>query len=56
MKTTDYTITPVYQDDKGVFTSKVKTYQVTNSLRVTLKDTTRPGRSSTLRLMPVQTR
>jgi len=43
MKTTDYTITPVYQDDKGVFTSKVKTYQVTNSLRVTLKDTNQTG-------------
>jgi len=43
MKTTDYTITPVYQDDKGVFSSKVKTYQVTNTLRVTLKDTNQTG-------------
>lgn len=43
MKTTDYTITPVYNEDKGVFTSDVKTYQVTNTLRVTLKDTTLTG-------------
>jgi Uncharacterized conserved protein len=43
MKTTDYTITPVYQDDKGVLGSKVKTYQVTNTLRVTLKDTNQTG-------------
>ncbi|WP_292369758.1 SIMPL domain-containing protein [Methanoregula sp. UBA64] len=43
MKTTDYSITPVYQDDKGVFSSKVKTYQVTNTLRVTLKDTNQTG-------------
>ncbi|MFA5332105.1 MAG: SIMPL domain-containing protein [Methanoregula sp.] len=43
MKTTDYTITPVYNEDKGVFTSDVKTYQVTNTLRVTLKDTNQTG-------------
>ncbi|MEN6394922.1 MAG: SIMPL domain-containing protein [Methanoregula sp.] len=43
MKTTGYTITPVYQEDKGVFTNKVKTYQVTNTLRVTLKDTNQTG-------------
>lgn len=43
MKTTDYSITPVYQEDKGVFTTNVKTYQVTNTLRVTLKDTNQTG-------------
>ncbi|MFA6363012.1 SIMPL domain-containing protein [Methanoregula sp.] len=43
MKTTDYSITPVYQEDKGVFTNNVKTYQVTNTLRVTLKDTNQTG-------------
>ena len=44
MKTTDYTITPVYQDDTGgILSSKVKTYQVTNSLQVTLKDTNTTG-------------
>jgi uncharacterized protein YggE len=43
MKTTDYAITPVYQEDKGVFTTNVKTYQVTNTLRVTLTDTNQTG-------------
>mgnify|MGYP001269050853 CR=1 FL=1 len=43
MKTTDYSITPVYQEDKGVFSSTVKTYKVTNTLRITLKDTNLTG-------------
>ncbi|MDD1702806.1 MAG: SIMPL domain-containing protein [Methanoregula sp.] len=43
MKTTDYTITPVYKENNGVFTSDVKTYQVTNTLRVTLTDTNQTG-------------
>ncbi|MGA2161459.1 MAG: SIMPL domain-containing protein [Methanoregula sp.] len=39
MKTTGYSISPVYQqDNNGIFTSTIKTYQVTNTLQVTLKD------------------
>ncbi len=41
MKTMDYTITPVYQDNNGILSGTVKTYQVTNTLQVTLKDTNR---------------
>jgi uncharacterized protein YggE len=44
MKTTDYTITPVYQDNNnGILSSNVKTYQVTNTLQVTLNDTNMTG-------------
>ena len=44
MKTTDYTITPVYQDNtNGILSSNIKTYQVTNTLQVTLKDTNVTG-------------
>ncbi|MGB8220930.1 MAG: SIMPL domain-containing protein, partial [Methanoregula sp.] len=44
MKTTDYTITPVYQDNNnGILSSNIKTYQVTNALQVTLKDTNVTG-------------
>jgi uncharacterized protein YggE len=43
MKTTDYTITPVYQDNNGILSGTVKTYQVTNTLQVTLKDTNVTG-------------
>ncbi|MFZ1896544.1 SIMPL domain-containing protein [Methanoregula sp.] len=44
MKTTDYSITPVYQtDNNGVFSNTIKTYQVTNALQVTLRDTNTTG-------------
>jgi uncharacterized protein len=44
MKTTAYTITPVYQDNNnGILSSNIKTYQVTNALQVTLKDTNITG-------------
>jgi len=44
MKTTDYTITPVYQDNNnGILSSNIKTYQVTNTLQVTLRDTNVTG-------------
>jgi uncharacterized protein YggE len=44
MKTTDYTITPVYQDNNnGILSSNIKTYQVTNTLQVTLRDTNATG-------------
>jgi hypothetical protein len=44
MKTTDYSITPVYQDDSNaILSGKITTYQVTNTLKVTLKDTNVTG-------------
>ena len=43
MKTTDYTISPVYQDNNGILSGTIKTYQVTNTLQVTLKDTNVTG-------------
>jgi len=43
MKTTGYTIYPVYQDSSNPLTSKVQTYQVTNTLQVTLTDVTKSG-------------
>jgi hypothetical protein len=44
MKTTDYSITPVYQtDNNGVFSNTIRTYQVTNALQVTLRDTNTTG-------------
>jgi len=43
LKTTGYSIYPVYEDTKVPFGQKVKYYRVTNSLQVTLKDITRTG-------------
>ena len=44
MKTTGYTIYPVYPDNSGgLLSQKVQTYQVTNTLQVTLNDVTRAG-------------
>ena len=58
MKTTDYSITPVYQtDNNGVFSNTIKTYQVTNALQVTLKDTNTTGQViDTAVLLQEQTR
>ena len=43
MKTTGYTIYPMYQDPSNPLTSKVQTYQVTNTLQVTLTDVSQSG-------------
>ena len=43
MQTTGYSIYPVYQDSTGLLDQKIKTYQVTNTLQVTLKDVTQTG-------------
>ena len=43
LKTTGYNIYPVYDDSKLSLTPKVKTYQVTNTLTVTLHDVSRTG-------------
>ena len=43
MKTTGYSIYPVYQDPTNPLGSKVKTYQVTNTLEVTLHDVNQTG-------------
>ncbi len=43
MKTTGYSIYPVYQDSTGLLNPKIKTYQVTNTLQVTLKDVNQTG-------------
>ena len=43
MKTTGYNIYPVYNDEKTPLGQKVKTYQVTNTLTVTLHDVSRAG-------------
>jgi hypothetical protein len=43
MKTTGYSIYPVYQDTTNPLGSKVKTYQVTNTLLVTLHDVNQTG-------------
>jgi uncharacterized protein YggE len=44
MKTTGYTITPVYQQDSnGILSDTIKSYQVTNTLLVTLNDTNITG-------------
>ncbi|MDI9632918.1 MAG: SIMPL domain-containing protein [Methanolinea sp.] len=43
LKTVGYSVVPVYDDSKGLFRPKVKYYQVTNSLQVTLRDVTRTG-------------
>jgi len=43
MKTTGYSISPVYQDPTNPLGSKVKTYQVTNIFQVTLHDVNQTG-------------
>jgi uncharacterized protein len=43
IKTTGYSIYPVYEDSSNLFTKKVKLYQVTNTLVVTARDITRAG-------------
>jgi uncharacterized protein YggE len=44
LKTTGYNINPVYDDSTGgILNQKVKTYQVTNTLTVTLHDVSRTG-------------
>jgi uncharacterized protein YggE len=43
LKTTGYNIYPVYEESKGLLTPKVKTYQVTNTLTVTLHDVSKTG-------------
>ena len=44
IKTTGYTITPVnQQDNNGILSGPATTYQVTNTLQVTLKDTNTTG-------------
>jgi hypothetical protein len=43
IKTTGYSIYPVYQDSTGILDRKIKTYQVTNTLQVTLTDVSRAG-------------
>ncbi len=43
MKTTGYSIYPVYQDSTGLLNPKIRTYQVTNTLQVTLKDVNQTG-------------
>jgi hypothetical protein len=44
IKTTGYTITPVnQQDSNGILSGPATTYQVTNTLQVTLKDTNTTG-------------
>jgi uncharacterized protein YggE len=44
LKTTGYNIYPVYEDySKSLYEQKIKTYQVTNTLTVTLHDVNRTG-------------
>lgn len=44
LKTTGYYIYPVYEDNSNnLFSKKVKTYQVTNTLVITLKDISKAG-------------
>jgi hypothetical protein len=43
LKTTGYSIWPVYEDSTGYLTPKIKTYRVTNTLTVTLHDVSRTG-------------
>lgn len=43
LKTTGYNIYPVYEESKGLLSPKIKTYQVTNSLTVTLHNVSRTG-------------
>jgi uncharacterized protein YggE len=43
LKTTGYNIYPVYEESVGLLTPKIKTYQVTNTLTVTLHDVSKTG-------------
>ncbi len=43
LKTTGYTIYPVYEESTGLLTPKIKTYRVTNSLTVTLHNVSLTG-------------
>lgn len=43
LKTTGYTIYPVYEDSKILLDQKIKGYRVTNTLTVTLHDVNRTG-------------
>ena len=43
IKTSGYSIYPVYEDSSLPFGQKIKYYQVTNSVRVTVRDVTRVG-------------
>jgi hypothetical protein len=43
MKTTGYSIYPVYQDSTGLLNPKITTYRVANTLQVTLKDVNQTG-------------
>lgn len=43
LKTTGYNIYPVYDDSTGLLKPKIKTYQVTNRLTVTLHDVNQTG-------------
>jgi uncharacterized protein YggE len=43
IKTTGYNIYPVYDDSASILGPKVKLYQVTNTLHITLTDITRAG-------------
>lgn len=43
LKTTGYNIYPIYEDSTGLLKPKIKTYQVTNRLTVTLHDINRTG-------------
>jgi uncharacterized protein len=43
LKTTGYNIYPVYEDSTGLLSPKIKTYQVTNSLTVTLHNVSMTG-------------
>jgi uncharacterized protein len=43
LKTTGYNIYPVYEESTGILSPKIKTYQVTNTLTVTLHDVSKTG-------------
>jgi len=43
IKTTGYSIYPVYDDSGSLFRQKVRYYRVTNSLQVTVRDVSRTG-------------
>jgi len=43
LKTTGYNIYPVYEESTGLLKPKIKTYQVTNSLTVTLHNVSQTG-------------
>jgi len=43
LKTTGYSVYPIYEDTKVPFGQKVKYYRVTNSLQVTLQEISRTG-------------